>query len=51
MSPHRREAVLLRRVRQGIHPGGPDDQALGHAQEEAADLDELNQKKKQFFVF
>ena len=31
---HRREALHLRRVRQGLHPRGPDGEARGHAQEE-----------------
>lgn len=31
---HRREAVHLRRVRERLHPGGPDGEACGHSQEE-----------------
>jgi hypothetical protein len=42
VSAHRRETLLLRRLRKGIHPRGPDDQTLRHSQEETANTNELN---------
>ena len=41
VSSHRWKALLLRRLWQGVHPGGQNDQAFGHTQEETAHPHEL----------